>query len=201
MKRFLLSGSVVTALALASLACSAGTTEPLPDLSVGEGQAPGGTDSGSTTEPDTTGSTSPGDTTTTGETPLPADEIVTLYASSQSGVVDEGQEIIDDAGAWAAAWNSLHSGVVPVPPVPEVDFAARRVVLVTAGERPNGGHRLELVEVTSGDTGMTVRVNDVVPGPSCLTAQVISHPALAISVPRTADAPAVLVERVYDGCG
>jgi hypothetical protein len=204
MKKVLLSGSLVTTLALAALGCGETTTEPLPDLSIGDAQASG--DSGSTTPQDTSGTTStppdttaaPGDSTSTD--PAAAD-VVTLYASSQSGVQEAGQQIIENADAWAAAWSELHANVTPEPAVPDVDFTARRVVLVTAGERPNGGHRFELVEVTSGDAGSTVHVNDVVPGPSCLTAQVISYPALAISIARTGDAPVILVERVYDDCG
>jgi hypothetical protein len=195
--------TALAALSLATVGCQSSTTEPLPDLSFDEGRATVGdttaAGSDSTVAPsDSTGT--PGDTTSTGATPLPAEEIVTLYASSHSGITEEGQQTVVDVDAWVEVWGRIHATVSPAPPAPEVDFAEQRVLVFAAGTRPNGGHRLELGSVTSDAAGLTVLVKDVVPGPGCLTTQEITNPVLALALPASPDGLVISVERVYDEC-
>ena len=192
--RRLLTGGASAMVALSALACET-VTEPLPDMPFLHESSALCTG----TSPSDTTST-PGDTTGTTSTPLPAGEVETLFSGSQSGIEDERRQIVEDDGAWAAVWSELHAFVGSEPARPTVDFGERRVAVVTSGTRSTGGHRLELVEVTSDGTNLHVAVHDVQPGPGCLTTQEITHPALAISVPRTGDELLVTVDRVYDDC-
>jgi hypothetical protein len=118
---------------------------------------------------------------------------VTVVATSQQSSWEEVLEVLlttpDD---WAAAWPHLHDGVSPPPAMPAVDFATQRVMIVTAGSRPNGGYSLthEQTQLV-GDT-LVLHVTLSVPGPTCGTTMALTSPALALALPLL---PAAVVVR------
>lgn len=119
-------------------------------------------------------------------------EVAVVATSQQSSWEEVLEVMLTTADAWAAAWNHLHDGVAPPPPMPEVDFTTHRVMIVTAGSRPSGGYALahERTEIL-GDT-LVLDVTLTVPGTSCATTMALTSPALALAIPLV---PAAVVVR------
>jgi hypothetical protein len=124
--------------------------------------------------------------------PAVTTEVAVVATSQQSSWEEVLEVMVTTTEDWAAAWNHLHDGVSPPPPMPEVDFTTQRVMIVTAGSRPNGGFTLthERTEVV-GDT-LVLDVTLGVPGASCMTTMALTSPALALAVPLV---PAAVVVR------
>jgi len=124
--------------------------------------------------------------------PAVTTEVTVVVSSQQSSWEEVLEVLLTSADAWAAAWNHLHDGVSPPPPIPAVDFTTHRVMIVTAGSRPSGGfglthERTRLV----GDT-LVLDVTLTVPGASCATTMALTSPALALAIPLV---PAAVVVR------
>jgi len=115
-------------------------------------------------------------------------DVVQEVTTPISGIRERRREVIADAAAWAALWEEMQSLVVPTPPVPEIDFASRMVVFASMGERSSGGYSIEVPEAAQEDGTLFVVVEEATPGIQCTTTDVISTPAVAVSVPRTASA-------------
>lgn len=68
-----------------------------------------------------------------------------------------------------------------------VDFSEEAVLLISMGQRPTAGYRLRLstdyLHVRDGE--LTVPVTWTVPAAGELVAQVITHPCLILTLPRT----------------
>ena len=118
---------------------------------------------------------------------------VAVVATSQRSSWEEVLEVVlTRADAWAAAWNHLHDGVSPPPPMPEVDFTSHRVMIVTAGSRPSGGYALAHERTTIVNDTLVLDVTLTMPGASCATTMELTAPALALAIPL---APTAVVVR------
>jgi hypothetical protein len=120
-----------------------------------------------------------------------ADSVVVLLRSQSSGLTASRELAIRDAETWRATWATLQAagpsdGAAPAPPAPPaVDFAREMVLLVAGGERSSGGWEVHVDAVErGGDGGATVRYTITGPGAGCMTAQVITAPAVAVRAAR-----------------
>lgn len=91
---------------------------------------------------------------------------------------------IGTIAAWAGAWARLQGGVTPLPPVPVVDFATERVVVVAAGTRPSGGFAYTFDRARTTSEAVEVGLTLVSLSPRCAVAQMLTSPAIALAVPR-----------------
>ena len=91
-------------------------------------------------------------------------------------------ELVSDEAAWRRAWDSIGGG----RRLPEVNFVTRSVVLVFQGQKPTGGYSVSVEEIRRDGTALAVRVNERRPASGDITAQVITSPFVAVSVPRPA---------------
>ena len=103
-----------------------------------------------------------------------------------SAIVQRERLVIETPQAWASAWALIQGTLVPVPPVPAVDFTRDVVVVVATGRRATAGYsiRVERVERVAGET--TVRVVETSPGRTCVLAQVLTSPFDVVLIPRSA---------------
>ena len=113
-------------------------------------------------------------------------DVVQEVTTPISGVVEQRREVIADATEWAALWDEMQSRLVPKPPVPEIDFGTRMVVFASMGERTSGGYTISVLEAAQEDDALYVVVEEATPGIQCMTTDVVTTPAVAVSVPRTA---------------
>jgi uncharacterized membrane protein len=99
--------------------------------------------------------------------------VTTIAQGDSSGIVRPGRTIVRNSVEWQALW-AAHAG--PAVPAPEVDFASEMVAAVFAGERPNPGHEIAIVEARDEDAAVVVVVNEVVPARGSVAAQIIVAP-------------------------
>src|SRR5688500_11351696 len=115
---------------------------------------------------------------------IPVDNTEQLLRSQYTGFVQRSRLVIRDADAWSQFWNQAHSNVMPIPPVPSIDFTDNIVVAATMGSRSNGGHTIQFDSVYAADDDLYVVVEERSPGAGCVTTAAITTPAAAIRIPR-----------------
>jgi len=109
----------------------------------------------------------------------------TLLGSPYSGFDTARREAIRSTAEWNFAWQELHSGISPGPPIPAIDFGREMVVLVAAGRRNNGCYGIEVTEITRREDGrVEIEVVESVPGPSCVCTEAITTPVHVIRTQR-----------------
>jgi hypothetical protein len=112
-------------------------------------------------------------------------EVVQEVTTPISGIRERRREVIANADAWAELWDEMQSRVSPKPPLPDIDFSSRMVVFASMGERTSGGYTISVLDAAQEDEALYVEVEEATPGVECITTDVISTPAVAVSVPRT----------------
>ncbi len=112
-------------------------------------------------------------------------DVVQEVTTEISGITERRRSVIVDQAAWEALWDEIQTFVMPKPPVPSIDFGSRMVILATMGERTSGGHSISVIEVAEDQENLYVVVEEATPGVECMTTDVITTPAVAVSVPRS----------------
>lgn len=118
-----------------------------------------------------------------GATVVPSAEIDTLVDEHYSGVTEARRDVIRSDSAWTAFWETVHGTRSPRPEAPEIDFGRRTVIAVAMGQRPTGGHAIDIEAIHRNDGALHVVVLETSPGPSCGTTQALTQPVLAVGVP------------------
>jgi len=121
-------------------------------------------------------------------------EVVQEMTTEISGIGDRRRAVIVDAAEWTALWDRIVTFVSPKPPAPSIDFATRMVVFASMGERNSGGYAISVLEAAEEEGTLYVVVEESTPGVQCVTTDVVTTPAVAVSVPRTAST-VLFVER------
>jgi len=163
------------------------TTEPPPDAE----QPLDGTEGDVPATPDVPGSA----------LVLPADQVETLFRTSNSGLLSPRRDVIRTPEAWAAAWSELQGPVVPAPDLPDVDFATSEVLVLAMGQRSSGGYSIDVREVRYTYDTVYTSVLQTSPGPACVTTLALTRPAIALRIPRVADDVAFVEETAELDCG
>jgi hypothetical protein len=110
-------------------------------------------------------------------------DVVEEATTPVSGIRDARRLVITDRATWQAFWDDFHSTVVPKPEPPAIDFDARMVIAATLGERTSGGYAISVPEVAREGDALYVVIEEAAPGTDCVTATVMTTPAVAVSVP------------------
>jgi hypothetical protein len=115
----------------------------------------------------------------------------TLDKGLTSGVREPTQVVIRTRDDWAALWGR-HMQIQPAPQAPPVDFSRDMVVALFMGERPTGGHRIEITRVERTDSGLSVRYRSQAPDSGTMVSQALTQPFHLITIARD-EAPVVFV--------
>ncbi|MBW3660482.1 MAG: protease complex subunit PrcB family protein [Gemmatimonadetes bacterium] len=139
----------------------------------------------------------PGETRPAGDR-VPADAdmlpIETLYDGVDSGIEDSRRVTIRSDSAWGAFWSELHRGQGSLEPAPpEVDFDRSVVVAATAGQKPTGGHAIDIEGVLANGDGVWVSVRKTTPGEGCVVTQALTAPAVVVKAPKR-DGPVKFID-------
>jgi hypothetical protein len=88
---------------------------------------------------------------------------------------------------WQRVWRKLTATIEPRPRRPRIDFSRHMLLVAVQGRQPSGGHRTTITGV--GDTGerLIVDVDDLSPGPGCITTGVMTSPYHVVRVRRSSD--------------
>jgi len=107
--------------------------------------------------------------------------VETLARGDDSRLVEARRFLIRDSHAFAAVW-AAHAG--PDAPVPAIDFESRMVAAVFAGERPTPGYGIDVTGTTREGADLVVLVEERVPDPSHVAAQIVMSPYHIALLPR-----------------
>ncbi len=121
-------------------------------------------------------------------------DVVQEVTTEISGIRERRRSVIVDAAEWNALWDEIVTFVAPKPAVPTIDFGSRMVVFASMGERTSGGYSISVLEAAEEGGTLYVVVEESTPGVQCITTDVVTTPAVAVSVPRTAST-VLFVER------
>jgi hypothetical protein len=88
---------------------------------------------------------------------------------------------------WKRVWRKLSAGIEPRPRRPRIDFSRHMLLVAVQGRQPSGGHRTTITGVEDTGGRLIVDVNDVSPGPSCITTGVETSPYHVVRVRRSSD--------------
>ncbi|TVR55801.1 MAG: protease complex subunit PrcB family protein [Spirochaetaceae bacterium] len=127
-------------------------------------------------------STPNGDDRTTGDARTM--EIVSLAQGTYSGVTDERVDVVTDAAAFARLWREAHSGMVPAPDPPDIDFSIEIVVSVFMGTRTSGGYAIEVIGAVETAETIRVSVSRRAPGPDDFVTMAITSPYHIVALER-----------------
>lgn len=111
-------------------------------------------------------------------------DVVQEVTTEISGIQERRRDVITDPAEWQALWDEITTHVMPKPPAPEIDFESRMVIFASMGERTSGGHTIAVLEAAQEDGSLYVVVEEATPGIQCMTTDVVTTPAVAVSVPR-----------------
>jgi len=110
---------------------------------------------------------------------LSCDSLVVLGYSLTAGFADSVRAVVSDTLTWASVWKQFGGA----NPLPQIDFAQNRVLLVALGTRPTGGYGIR-VDSLAYLGGTVVHVSTIAPGPTCPTTQGLTSPAELVRVPQ-----------------
>lgn len=93
-------------------------------------------------------------------------------------------EVLSDVKEFAFFYTRLHSGRVPRPEAPQVDFSAGRIVFLSFGKKSTAGYAIELIEVYIRGDVLVLEAMITSPLSDSMQAQVVTHPYLLVFVPK-----------------
>jgi hypothetical protein len=105
-----------------------------------------------------------------------------------SGYVKKEQIIVENKADFQKMWDRLYVNFSEKPPLPEVNFETQTVIGVFFGEYPNGGGSIGVKTIIYNDDETIVNVEEVTPGPNCVTTDMITQPYQIVRIPK-ADIP------------
>jgi hypothetical protein len=100
----------------------------------------------------------------------------TIEQGLNSGYPEAASYVVRSREDWAVLWERAHAKVIPVPPLPPVDFSQQMVVGVFQGSRPSGGYRIEVTELLDTGAALEVAVRTSSPGRGCATTTAFTEP-------------------------
>jgi hypothetical protein len=130
---------------------------------------------------------------------LEAQEVLS-YRTSGSGYTHPRRIVVADPASWAAEWSQIHANTQPVPPLPEIDFAASVVVIAAMGVRGSGGHEVIIEQVRARDGALFVEVRERSPGSSCLVTGALTSPVHVVQVLRQGTTASFTIRRETYSC-
>ena len=107
--------------------------------------------------------------------------ITTIARGDGSRITEPARLVVRTAAEWQSVW-AAHAGAdAPLPPV---DFSARLVAAVFAGERPVPGFEVEIVGSRREGTALALLVEERRPASDAVAAQILVTPFHIATVPR-----------------
>ena len=108
-------------------------------------------------------------------------DVEIIVRDNNSNVEEPRNAVAWKSAEWAGLWRA-HAGMLK--PAPEVDFTKRTVVAVFLGSRPTAGYSVEIVGTKQEGRTLIVEWREVRPKERMLLAQVLTSPAIIVSIPK-----------------
>ena len=109
----------------------------------------------------------------------------TVAIGTRSAVRDSLQTVARTQSDWSALWQRHTSNESSPPALPVLDFSKEIVVAVFLGEKPTGGHGIEITRVFRTDHSLVVWYHEKSPPSRALTTQALTQPFHIVRIPDT----------------
>lgn len=100
----------------------------------------------------------------------------TIDKGVYSGVSEREMVAVRFEEEWDRLWARHVSKISDQKAAPRVDFAKDMVVGVFAGEKPSGGHEIEIIKIVSGEKTMTVFFRETGPSSGDIVTAAMTQP-------------------------
>jgi hypothetical protein len=91
-------------------------------------------------------------------------------------------EVITEEAPFKKLFTELHSHQLPSPLPPEIDFDSSFVILISMGEKPSTGYRVEIDQMKRVHSILKVKLRLLEPSPEAMNAMVITQPFVMAKV-------------------
>jgi hypothetical protein len=106
----------------------------------------------------------------------------TIDKGQNSGFDGTATVVYRTRGDFESFWRRHGSNRIPVPDVPEVDFASEMVVVVFSGTKNTGGYNVEITSVDQRENEIIVNYVTDSPPPGAITTQALTQPYHMIAI-------------------
>ena len=110
--------------------------------------------------------------------------IRTISKGTFSGVQKALQVVITNQTQWTELWARHSAQVKPAKPAPDINFDKESVVFVCLGQKPSGGHSIEITDVRTVDSKTEITVKSRAPKPGGMQLQALTAPFHIVATPR-----------------
>ena len=93
-----------------------------------------------------------------------------------SGFEERANLTIRTRAEWQSLWTEIHSGDVPIPDVPSVNFTSEMIFAVFQGYCGSSGYSSTITRIVTTGTYYVVYVDEMHPGEGCVVLPVITYP-------------------------
>lgn len=83
---------------------------------------------------------------------------------------------IGNVADWQSFWNEVHAGPSPIPPLPEIDFSKRMIVIAALGVQPTPKHLITITRIERVRTMISVIIEETQPGKDCSPLGALTNP-------------------------
>jgi hypothetical protein len=104
-------------------------------------------------------------------------------AGSFSGFLEPERAVVRDSVQFGELWRRAHAHLVPVPPLPSIDFERNMVIVAALGKRSTGGYAVAIRDVDATSGRVIVSVDVTTPGERCMVTMAESSPFDLVVVP------------------
>ena len=120
----------------------------------------------------------PWETTFANGAAMPANQVSfqTVLKGYQSGVRESVQIVARSQSEWNSLWKRHALAEPTPPPLPAIDFTKEIIVAVFLGEKPTGGHDVEITSIEQKNDALLVSFVEKSPPPGEVLTQALTQP-------------------------
>ncbi|HRE42118.1 MAG TPA: protease complex subunit PrcB family protein [Ignavibacteria bacterium] len=107
-----------------------------------------------------------------------------IASGTNAGFSEKYQTVIYNKDAFIKLWNDTYSNHTNKPSIPPINFENQMVVAVYFGFYSTGGASIKINGVSINDLNMKIDVLQTLPGPNCVTTDVITYPFDIVVIPK-----------------
>jgi hypothetical protein len=108
---------------------------------------------------------------------------VPVGKGSYGGVNDRRFVVVKTRDEWKELWGEINGNVLPLPPLPEIDFSRQALAAVFQGLQRSGGYSISVEAIIETADRVTVSVREQEPGPQNLVTMALSSPWEVVAFP------------------
>jgi hypothetical protein len=111
-------------------------------------------------------------------------QVLELGIQAGAALSDSHFAVVNTKEEFSGVYRKIHSGELPPPEPPPVDFSKSFILVIAMGEKPTAGYALEIGQVVREGSRLVVEVRSIEPDSERMQATVITRPYALIRIER-----------------